>query len=59
MSTITMQVPEEVDKDIEEEGLVTEQNLLKLQDQYGRENLEKMPPKEFYKLYCRFVAKQA
>lgn len=52
-------LPEELNQEINEDALVTEENLLKLQEHYGRENLENMPPQEFYKLYCRFVAREA
>jgi hypothetical protein len=30
-----------------------------MQEKYGRVNLDKMSPSEFYKLYAKFIANQA
>ena len=48
-----------VDVNIESDDALTNQNLLNLQEKYGRENLDKMSPQELYKLYAKFVAGHA
>lgn len=51
--------PEEVDLKIDTDDFETQKNLQDMQDKYGRVNLDKMSPTEFYKLYAKFVANQA
>ena len=46
----------EVDHKIDVNDYHTEQNLIAMQAKYGQENLDKMSPKEFYKLYARFAS---